>query len=165
MSASSSSSLEVSAFPFLSSPEREPKPSDYRQWTWCEAAYVNHFRAIACHPIDRVCHPPFHGEQDFVYMYEPVFRLLSVTLLFHHFEAEVLWVLGLAPSQLHPSGWAVIQAFRLVCHFFGVVPIAALLLYFYYSDVPTPASWVRLVPRTRRDLFSEYNISSPAFRP
>ncbi|RDX67447.1 hypothetical protein CR513_53678, partial [Mucuna pruriens] len=169
---SSSSSLEVSDFPFLSSPERESKPVDYRQWvdeevwfqapfylsplilhyvsekTWCEAAYANHFQAVACHPIDKVCHPPFHSERDFIYVYEPMFRLLGVTLPFHHFEAEVLWVLGLAPSQLHPSGWAVLQAFRLVCRFFGVVPTAVLLLYFYYSDVPAPVSWVRLVPRT-----------------
>ncbi|RDX62202.1 hypothetical protein CR513_59490, partial [Mucuna pruriens] len=186
---SSSSSLEVSDFPFLSSPERESKPADYRQWvdeevwlqasfylsplvshyisekTWCEAACANHFQAIACHPIDRVCHPPFHGERDFIYMYEPVFRLLGVALPFQHFEAEVLWALGLAPSQLHPSGWAVIQAFCLVCRFYGVVPTAALLLYFYYSDVPAPASWVRLVPRTGRDIFFEYHISPSAIHP
>ncbi|RDX68677.1 hypothetical protein CR513_52309, partial [Mucuna pruriens] len=167
---SSSSSLEVSDFPFLSSPEHESKPADLRQWvdeevwlqasfylsplvshyisekTWCATAYASHFQAVACHPIDRVCHPPFHGERDFIYIYEPVFRLLGVTLPFQHFEAEVLWALGLAPSQLHPSGWAVIQAFRLVCRFYGVVPTAALLLYFYYSDVPAPASWVCLIP-------------------
>ncbi|RDX85845.1 hypothetical protein CR513_32906, partial [Mucuna pruriens] len=184
-----SSSLEVSDFPFLSSSDRESKLADYRQWvdeevwlqasfylsplvshyvsekTWCEAAYADHFQAIACHPIDRVCHPPFHGERDFIYVYEPVFRLLGVTFPFQHFEAEVLWALGLAPLQLHPDSWAVIQAFRLVCRSYGVVPTAALLLYFYYSDVPAPTSWVRLIPRTGRDLFSEYNISPPAFRP
>ncbi|RDX88906.1 hypothetical protein CR513_29449, partial [Mucuna pruriens] len=115
----SSSSLEMSAFPFLSSLEREPKPSDYRQ-----------------------CALPFY-----------------------HFKAEVLWVLGLAPSQLQPSGWAVIQAFRLICRFFGVVPTTSLLLYFYQSDAPTLASWIRLIPRPGRDLISEYSIPSSAFRP
>ncbi|RDX62136.1 hypothetical protein CR513_59557, partial [Mucuna pruriens] len=186
---STSSSFEVSVFPFLSSLEREPKPSYYRQWvdeevlfqasfyssplishyisekTWCEAKYASHFQVVACFPIDRVCHPPFHGEHDFTYMYEPVFRLLGVTLPFYHFEAKVLWVLRLAPSQLHPSGWAVIQAFRLICRFFRVVPTASLLPYFYQSNASTPASWVRLVSRTVRDLFSEYNLPSHAFRP
>ncbi|RDX62106.1 hypothetical protein CR513_59596, partial [Mucuna pruriens] len=115
--------------------------------------------------IERACHAAFCGEADFIYMYEPILRHLGVTLTFYHFEAEVLWTLGLAPSQLHPSGWAIIQAFRLVCRFFCIIPTTSLLLHFYYTQVAAPASWVSLTPRPGRDLFSEYKMPSSSFKP
>ncbi|RDX61429.1 hypothetical protein CR513_60346, partial [Mucuna pruriens] len=177
----SSSSLEMSTFPFLSSLEREPKSSDYRQWvdeevlsqvsSYPSSLILHYVREVLVRgevhkPLPgQVCHTPFCGEKDFIYMYEPMLCLLGVTFPFHHFEAEVLWALGLAPSQLHPNGWTVIQAFRLICRFFGVVPTVSLLLYFYQSDTPVLASWVRLIPKSGRDLFTEYEIPSSTFRP
>ncbi|RDX89057.1 hypothetical protein CR513_29256, partial [Mucuna pruriens] len=55
---------------------------------------------------ERVCHAAKEGEELFIYMYETVFLDLGVTLPFDFFEANVLRVLGIAPSQLHPNGWA-----------------------------------------------------------
>ncbi|RDX77591.1 hypothetical protein CR513_42241, partial [Mucuna pruriens] len=39
---------------------------------------------------------------------------LGVILPFQIFEANVLRALGMALSQLHPNGWAAMQAFKLV---------------------------------------------------
>ncbi|RDY07446.1 hypothetical protein CR513_08442, partial [Mucuna pruriens] len=102
--------------------------------TWCEKGFTNQYKVVPCSFVERVCHAALPGEDDFIYMYEPVLRHLGVTLPFHSFEVEVLRTLGLSPLQLHPSGWAVIQAFRLACQLFCVVPTAPLLLHFYHTQ-------------------------------
>ncbi|RDX97829.1 hypothetical protein CR513_19353, partial [Mucuna pruriens] len=67
------------------------------------------------------------GEGDFIYMYETAFKDLGVVLPFDCFAIDVFWMLEVAPSQLHPNGWATMQASR-------VVPFAL-------DDRPLPFYW------------------------
>ncbi|RDX71964.1 hypothetical protein CR513_48620, partial [Mucuna pruriens] len=59
---------------------------------------------VHCSSLERVCHAAKVGEGDFVYMYEIVLMDLGVTLPLDHFAVDVLRILGVTPSQLHPNG-------------------------------------------------------------
>ncbi|RDX61092.1 hypothetical protein CR513_60705, partial [Mucuna pruriens] len=47
-------------------------------------------------------------------MYKTLFKDLGVTIPFDAFTVGVLRILEVAPSQLHPNGWAAMKAFRVV---------------------------------------------------
>ncbi|RDX91795.1 hypothetical protein CR513_26167, partial [Mucuna pruriens] len=44
------------------------------------------------------------GESDFMYMYETILLDLEVSFPLDHFTVEVLRMIGIVPSQLHPNG-------------------------------------------------------------
>ncbi|RDX77601.1 hypothetical protein CR513_42253, partial [Mucuna pruriens] len=79
--------------------------------SWHEKTFKHHYSMVSCSSKDRVCHAALEGELSFIFMYETVLRDLRVTLPFYPFDADVLRILGVAPSQLHCNGWVVIQAF------------------------------------------------------
>ncbi|PNX58907.1 hypothetical protein L195_g059421, partial [Trifolium pratense] len=49
---------------------------------------------------------------DYFYLYTNVIQPLNIWLPFTTFEAEMLKVLNVAPTQLHPNSWAFIKAFE-----------------------------------------------------
>lgn len=57
------------------------------------------------------------GSLKFV-MYDKVVSDMNVRPPFTKLQQEVLTELDLAPSQLHPNGWAFLRAYELVCLFF-----------------------------------------------
>ncbi|RDX62137.1 hypothetical protein CR513_59558, partial [Mucuna pruriens] len=125
---------------------------------WCTAAHRHCFRMEQCTPYER---------DDFVYMYEPVLTDLGVTLPFDSFASGVLRILGLAPTQLHPNGWAAIQAFRVACRALCIIPSAPLFLCFYSSRLTKEVGWVSLTPITttpKGDLFAPYTDSYKGFK-
>ncbi|RDX95766.1 hypothetical protein CR513_21665, partial [Mucuna pruriens] len=64
-------------------------------------------------------------------MYETVLRDLEVTFPLDHFTIEALRMIGVAPSQLHPNGWAALQAFKVVCLALTMTPSASVFLIHY----------------------------------
>ncbi|RDX64363.1 hypothetical protein CR513_57090, partial [Mucuna pruriens] len=50
-------------------------------------------------------------------------------------EADILRALAVAPTQLHPNGWVMIQAFRLVCHCLRLQPKPSLFLSHYTTRI------------------------------
>jgi len=46
---------------------------------------------------------------------------------------EVLRMLNVTPSQLHPNSWAALQAFQLVCKILNLTANTQTFLYFYYT--------------------------------
>ncbi|RDY13061.1 hypothetical protein CR513_02070, partial [Mucuna pruriens] len=52
-------------------------------------------------------------------------------LPFMHFEWSVLHVLNVAPTQLHPNGWAFIRAFELLCEDIGRAPSLGVFFWFF----------------------------------
>ncbi|RDX64997.1 hypothetical protein CR513_56379, partial [Mucuna pruriens] len=103
-----------------------------------------------------VYHSTGEGDGDFVYLYETMIRDLSVIVPFDKYEADVLQILGVAPTQLHPNGWAAMQAFRVVCHCLRIKPAASLFLYHYTTCIDVKASWVSLSPLSKTNLFNTY---------
>ncbi|RDX84911.1 hypothetical protein CR513_33973, partial [Mucuna pruriens] len=97
-------------------------------------------------------------------MYETVLLDLGITLSFNFFEADVLRVLGIAPSQLHPNGWAAIQAFKVVCMALGILPTAPVFLSHYTTRVGQSLGWVSLIPLPNTGLFTFYTASYKGFK-
>ncbi|RDY00191.1 hypothetical protein CR513_16657, partial [Mucuna pruriens] len=136
--------------------------SEGRKWVRKPCAYK--FVMVCCAKGERVCHVAKAGEDDFIYMYETVLADLGVVLPFEFFEADVLRMLGIAPSQLHPNGWAAIQAFKVVCLALGVMPSASVFLSHYTMRVSKKVGWVSLAPLPNTSLFSTYTTSYKGFK-
>ena len=45
----------------------------------------------------------------------------------------VLKYLNVAPTQLHPNGWASMQAFSILCKFLSLSPSPKAFMYYYSS--------------------------------
>ncbi|WVY95090.1 hypothetical protein V8G54_034178 [Vigna mungo] len=54
-------------------------------------------------------------QEDFFFVYTYMFDQMYIHVPFTEFQASVLKELNIAPSQLHLNGWAVVQAFTLLC--------------------------------------------------
>ncbi|RDX80895.1 hypothetical protein CR513_38489, partial [Mucuna pruriens] len=117
-----------------------------------------------CSPSERVCHVCREGEGDFVYMYETVLQDLGVTFPLDRFTAEVLRLVGVAPSQLHPNGWAALQAFKVVCAALTLAPSAPVFLSHYTIRVGKKVGWVSLAPLPNTSLFTAYTASYKGFK-
>ncbi|RDX91806.1 hypothetical protein CR513_26163, partial [Mucuna pruriens] len=134
---------------------------------WCTIAHRHCFRMEQCTPYERVCYAAAEGQDDFVYMYETVLTDLGVTLPFDSFASGILRILGLAPTQLHPNGWAAIQAFRVACKALSIIPSAPLFLCFYSSRLTKEVGWVSLTPiasTPKGGLFAPYTDSYKGFK-
>ncbi|RDY12560.1 hypothetical protein CR513_02629, partial [Mucuna pruriens] len=109
------------------------------------------------------------GEEHFEWVHEDV---LSYHSDMADFEVESLsqqeeWVLrtiGIAPSQLHPNGWAALQAFRIVCQALTVTPFASVFLNHYTIRVGKKVGWVSLAPLPNTSLFTTYTTSYKGFK-
>jgi len=120
--------------------------------------------AEICGYTDRVCHGRENAPVDFFYVYTTLFTDLRVTLPFDDFTMDVLLILNLSPTQLHPNSWACLQAFRMVCQLFELTPMAKVFL-FYYSTYPvSPVSWVSLVSRPGSVRFAAFTTSYKNFK-
>ncbi|RDX60610.1 hypothetical protein CR513_61232, partial [Mucuna pruriens] len=103
-------------------------------------------------------------EGNFVYMYETVLRDLGVTFLLDHFTTYVLWLIWVAPSQLHSNGWAALQAFKVVCLALTMIPSAPIFLSHYIVRVNKKVGWVSLAPLSMTSLFRAYSVSYKCFK-
>jgi len=108
--------------------------------------------------IDRVCHGQEGATEKFFYMYMCHFSQLHVRLPLDDFTMDVLRALNVAPTQLHPSSWAYLQAFRILCQSLYLEPTPYAFLYFYDTRPRCPATWLSLISRpsiSRLDAFSQ----------
>jgi len=79
---------------------------------------------------NRVCHGRENAPQNFFFVYSTFFVDLHVTLPFDDFTMGVLRILNVAPTQLHPKSWAALQAFRVLCDLFKLIPTPQAFLYY-----------------------------------
>lgn len=70
----------------------------------------------------RVCHGREEYASEFFYVYSTLFRDLKVFLPFLDFQMGVLQEFNVAPTQLHPNGWAFMQAFSVACTALALTP-------------------------------------------
>ncbi|RDX63865.1 hypothetical protein CR513_57653, partial [Mucuna pruriens] len=84
-----------------------------------------------------------------------VLKTLGVVFPLPVFETDMLRALGIAPSQLHPSAWASLRAFRFIC--------PSLFLYYHIVHVSKKVSWVHLIPHLDCPLLIEYTILTTHF--
>ncbi|RDX75692.1 hypothetical protein CR513_44394, partial [Mucuna pruriens] len=92
-------------------------------------------------------------------MYENAFKNLGMVLPFDYFIAYVLRTLEVAPSQLHPNGWAAMQASKVICRALALIPSVPIFLNHYTTQVGQNISWVSLSPLLKESLFNAYTAS------
>ncbi|RDY14226.1 hypothetical protein CR513_00739, partial [Mucuna pruriens] len=131
---------------------------------WVCGPHAPQLEMTHCSPSERVCHVCKEGEGDFVYMYETVLQDLGVTFPLDHFTADVLRLVGVAPSQLHSNGWAALQALKVVCAVLTMTPSAPVFLSHYNIRVGKKVGWVSLAPLPNTSLFSAYTVSYKGFK-
>ncbi|RDY01036.1 hypothetical protein CR513_15692, partial [Mucuna pruriens] len=127
---------------------------------WVCGSHADMLKVVRYGERERVCHAAKEGEEPFIYMYETMLLDLGVILPSDFFEADVLRGLGIAPSQLHPNGWAAIQDFKVVCLALGMLPSAPVFLNHYTTRVGESASR----PVSGLGLFTSYTASYKGFK-
>ncbi|RDX76414.1 hypothetical protein CR513_43598, partial [Mucuna pruriens] len=89
---------------------------------------------------------------------------LGIAIPFDDYEADLLQILGVMPSQLHPNGWAAMQAFRVLCHSLRMHPRASLFLAHYSTHISAKVGWVSLSSLPKVNLFNAYSTSYKDFK-
>jgi len=96
----------------------------------CEDSIVEHALARPCKAHKRVYMKPRLNSHDFVYVYDYLFKEYNITFPLTNFEAGMLNLMNIAPSQLHPNIWAFLQCFELLRDQLGLVPSVNAFTYF-----------------------------------
>lgn len=69
---------------------------------------------------------------------------MHLRLLFSVFQMEVLRILNVAPTELHPNSWGYIQVFVVICQELAIRPTAALFLHFFRTRLMAKRAWLSL---------------------
>ncbi|KOM39772.1 hypothetical protein LR48_Vigan03g315400 [Vigna angularis] len=125
---------------------------------------ASHFKLAVCQMTERVCHGRENYPPDFFYAYATMFKDLKVLLPFSDFQISVLRELSVAPTQLHPNGWAFMQAFSTVCTGLALYPTHGAFLYFFHVQPHLSKLWVSLRTIGNRHLLSLFNSSYKDFK-
>jgi len=113
---------------------------------------------------DRVCHGQENAPHDFFFVYSTFFSHLHISFPFDDFTMSVLRILNVAPTQLHPNSWAILQAFRIICQIFGLTPTLGSFLYYYNTYPSTPVGWLSLSSRPGNVRFAAFTTSYKNFK-
>lgn len=92
---------------------------------------VNDYSFVVCRSTERACHGREGYGLGFFYTYITLFRDLGIMLPFSDFQMGVLRELNICPAQLHPNGWAFMQAFNVLCTGLLLTPTPASFLHFF----------------------------------
>ncbi|KOM45688.1 hypothetical protein LR48_Vigan06g099400 [Vigna angularis] len=125
---------------------------------------ARHFKLAICQMTERVCHDRGNYPTDFFYVYATMFKDLKVLLPFLDFQMGVLRTLNVAPMQLHPNGWAFMQAFSAICSGLALSPTLAAFLYFFHVQPHPSKPWVSLRTIENRHLLTLFNSSYKDFK-
>ena len=101
---------------------------------------------------------------DFFYMYDCLFHNLHVRVLFDDFTMDVLYILNVALIQLHPNGWAAMQAFHAFCLYSFVLTTPKPFLHYFCSRPQDKARWISLIWIPKRPLFCTFLYSYKNFK-
>ncbi|WVY98312.1 hypothetical protein V8G54_030463 [Vigna mungo] len=121
------------------------------------------FRLSVCYPNERVFHGKGTSSEDFFYVYTYLFRRMMVHIPFTRFQAVVLKRMNVAPSQLHPNGWACIQVFMVMCSALGVGLSTSVFFHYFHVRPLAKRGWVSLTS-IQKGLFKAYAESFKDFK-
>jgi len=130
----------------------------------CEDSIVEHALARPYKAHERVYMKPRLDSHDFVYVYDYLFKEYNITFSLTDFEADMLNLMNIAPSQLHPNKWAFLRCFELLCDQLGFAPSVNVFIYFYQMKFEKLVGWVSLSSSHGSPLFTLYNSSYKHFK-
>jgi len=131
----------------------------------CEDPFVEYAVVKPCRARERIYMKPSPDNYDFTYVYDYLFKEYNVTFPLIDFEAGMLTLINIAPSQLHPNSWAFVRCFKLLCGHLGLVPSISVFTYFYQMKFGKLVGWVSLSASHGSPLFTLYNSSYKHFKP
>ncbi|RDX83554.1 hypothetical protein CR513_35514, partial [Mucuna pruriens] len=111
-------------------------------------------RVSPCRPRELVSSSLSAEGKPYFYLYDTLHSKLGIKLPFSHFERAVLQVLNVAPTQLHPNGWAFVRAFELLYEDLGKAPTLGAV----------KVGWTSLYSRPKRKLFKPFLASYKKFK-
>lgn len=98
-----------------------------------------------CEVDEVICGSPRPGVSPmYTLMYETFFTKIGLRLPLSDFECDVLKHLHLAPTQLHPNGWAFVRSFAIVCRCLGLDVNLGQFMYFFQAKIGKKVGWVSL---------------------
>jgi len=130
----------------------------------CEDSVAEHALARPCRAHERVYMKPRLNSHDFIYVYDYLFKEYNITFPLTDFEAGMLNLMNIAPSQLHPNSWAFLRCFELLCDQLGLAPSVNAFIYFYQMKFEKLVGWVSLSSSHGSPLFTLYNSSYKHFK-
>ncbi|KOM41307.1 hypothetical protein LR48_Vigan04g150500 [Vigna angularis] len=113
---------------------------------------------------ERVYYRKRSSPDDFFYMYVNVFTQLFVRVPFIEFQMVVLLEANVAPTQLNPNSWAVVQAFLAMCLAVGVTPTIPVFFLYFEVRPPPHSGWVSLTSVRDRTFFRPFSDSFKNFK-
>ena len=113
---------------------------------------------------DNVCHGREGDSYEFFYFYACFFRDLHIRLPLNNFQIGVLKFLNVAPTQLHPNGWAAMQAFSILCKLLSLSPSPASFLYYYSSRPGKRPGWLSLISKSNVCFLKPFTSSYKDFK-
>ena len=122
------------------------------------------FALCRCREFETVCLGRGEGRKDFFYFYSCLFSDIHVRFPLDGFIMEVLGILNVAPTQLHPNSWAAIQVFRLLCDVLSLRATARSFLHFFRTRSGDRIGWLSLVGQSKNSLFAPYTTSYKNFK-
>ncbi|RHN66705.1 hypothetical protein MtrunA17_Chr3g0094331 [Medicago truncatula] len=84
-----------------------------------------------CPASEKVCTMRPKGVKEIFHMYGAVLEEFGVKIPFTLFEMDVLRLLNVAPTQIHPNCWAFIRGFEILCDALDMIPIRRSLFSFF----------------------------------
>jgi hypothetical protein len=122
--------------------------------------YSGSFDVFPCQEGDAVCDSPSDTNTlCYTYVYDCIFKKLGVRLPFTDFQCEILRILNVAPSQLHPNSWAFIRSFEILCGALGYSPSTYAFFSFFLAKKSNPISWLYMSNYPRHPLIKPYTSS------
>jgi len=91
-------------------------------YTVCDEFVADYVVARPCRANERVYMKPRPDSYDFTYVYEYLFKEYNITFQLTDFEAGMLNVMNIPPSQLHPNSLTFLKCFDLVLGIWALIP-------------------------------------------
>jgi len=88
-----------------------------------------------------------------------MFKKVKLRFPFTRFERELLTELDIAPSQLHPNGWAFVRAYQIICAHLGHPASVDVFLYLFEAKNPGDRLCVSLNGVVGRSILSIFQQS------
>ncbi|XP_024625867.1 uncharacterized protein [Medicago truncatula] len=117
------------------------------------------FDIFPCENGEFVYHSPRNPKTEYyTYVYDCFFKKLGVRLPFTDFQCEILRILNVAPTQLHPGAWSFVRSFEVICRGIGFSPSAYAFFNFFLAKLSSN-SWVYMSNFSGRPLVRPYHAS------
>ncbi|KAJ1418062.1 hypothetical protein SESBI_16185 [Sesbania bispinosa] len=110
--------------------------------------------------------PSTPNSPAFTFIYETFLTKLKVPLPFTYFECQVLNLLNVAPTQLHPNSWGFVRAFEILCQYHNIAPSIRVFSYYFQAKLGNgPVGWTSLNGFSGRPLLNVIHSSYKDFKP